>query len=205
MDFRRAKEVEPEGGEQAAMNPNREELLFQLALTKPVGERVGFLDRECGGDSALRARLEALLAAHEQTGAFMDVSEPVQGEKKTTVISSPLTEEPGAIIGRYKLLEKVGEGGFGVVYVAEQKEPVKRRVALKIIKLGMDTNQVIAHFEAERPALDVTQVQGDRAVYIEDQQMFLQLERISGFQGIGRADHESLRTALALFGLRTVA
>ncbi len=69
------------------------------------------------------------------------------------VISLPPTEEPGAIIGRYKILEKVGEGGFGIVYVAEQREPVKRRVALKIIKLGMDTRQVVARFEAERQAL----------------------------------------------------
>src|SRR5947207_9083879 len=68
-------------------------------------------------------------------------------------VSVPVTEAPGTIIGRYKLLEKIGEGGFGVVYVAEQKEPVRRRVALKIIKLGMDTKQVIARFEAERQAL----------------------------------------------------
>ena len=69
------------------------------------------------------------------------------------VVSLPPTEEPGASIGRYKILEKVGEGGFGIVYVAEQREPVKRRVALKIIKLGMDTRQVVARFEAERQAL----------------------------------------------------
>src|SRR5437867_4208986 len=70
-----------------------------------------------------------------------------------TIIAPPIDERPGTMIGRYKLLEKVGEGGFGVVYVAEQREPVKRRVALKIIKLGMDTKQVVARFEAERQAL----------------------------------------------------
>jgi len=72
---------------------------------------------------------------------------------ETVVVSAPPTEQPGDRIGRYKLLEKIGEGGFGAVYVAEQKEPVKRRVALKIIKLGMDTRQVVARFEAERQAL----------------------------------------------------
>src|SRR5216110_191387 len=73
-------------------------------------------------------------------------------EASPTVVL-PISEGPGTVIGRYKLLEKLGEGGFGAVYVAEQKEPVKRRVALKIIKLGMDTRQVIARFEAERQAL----------------------------------------------------
>src|SRR5947207_33730 len=71
----------------------------------------------------------------------------------TTRVTVPSEQGPGTMIGRYKLLEKIGEGGFGVVYVAEQREPVKRRVALKIIKLGMDTKQVIARFEAERQAL----------------------------------------------------
>src|SRR5438874_817020 len=78
--------------------------------------------------------------------------EPGESEP-TTRVTVPIEQGPGAMIGRYKLLEKIGEGGFGTVYVAEQREPVKRRVALKIIKLGMDTKQVIARFEAERQAL----------------------------------------------------
>src|SRR5437667_3412494 len=81
------------------------------------------------------------------------VPPPPSAEVPTAISERLLTEEPGTLIGRYKLLEKVGEGGFGTVYVAEQREPVKRRVALKIIKLGMDTKQVIARFEAERQAL----------------------------------------------------
>jgi tRNA A-37 threonylcarbamoyl transferase component Bud32 len=75
------------------------------------------------------------------------------GVDETVPFNAPLSEQPGDQIGRYKLLEQIGEGGFGIVYVAEQKEPVKRRVALKIIKLGMDTRQVVARFEAERQAL----------------------------------------------------
>ena len=132
------------------MNPTREELLFQLTLIKPPVERGSWLDRECGNDSALRARLEALLAAHEQPDGVL----PTQAE---TAPAMKLAEEPpdealGQTLGRYKLLEKVGEGGCGVVYVAEQTEPVRRRVALKVIKLGMDTKQLVARFEAERQA-----------------------------------------------------
>jgi len=130
-----------------------EEALFRAAIELPPDKRPAFLDAMCEGDAALRQRLEALLAAHEQASEFIDSPAPAQGEKKTMIISLPPTEEPGAIIGRYKILEKVGEGGFGIVYVAEQREPVKRRVALKIIKLGMDTRQVVARFEAERQAL----------------------------------------------------
>src|SRR5205807_8086513 len=72
-----------------------------------------------------------------------------------TILAAPLSEGPGTVIEKYKLLEKLGEGGFGVVYMAEQKQPVKRRVALKIIKVGMDTREVVARFEAERQALAV--------------------------------------------------
>jgi WD40 repeat protein/serine/threonine protein kinase len=135
------------------MTPNREELLFQLALLKAAGERAEFLDRECGDDNVLRQRVEALLAAHEQTGGAL--AEPAPAARETMKIEpADLPDETiGQKIGRYKILEKVGEGGCGVVYVAEQTEPVRRRVALKVIKLGMDTKQVVARFEAERQAL----------------------------------------------------
>ncbi|HVR35565.1 MAG TPA: protein kinase [Methylomirabilota bacterium] len=136
------------------MNPTREELLFGLALTKPAAELVVFLDRECAGDSSLRQRLEALLAAHEEPDGVL----PTQAESARPTIKLEMPDEPadeamGQTLGRYKLLEKVGEGGCGVVYVAEQTEPVRRRVALKVIKLGMDTKAVVARFEAERQAL----------------------------------------------------
>jgi WD40 repeat protein/tRNA A-37 threonylcarbamoyl transferase component Bud32 len=130
---------------------DKQEVLFQEALRRAKGpEREGFLDGACMGNPPLRALLEALLEAHESADPFVQPPVPPPGEATVIV---PSEERPGTLIGRYKLLEKIGEGGFGVVYVAEQREPVKRRVALKIIKLGMDTRQVVARFEAERQAL----------------------------------------------------
>jgi eukaryotic-like serine/threonine-protein kinase len=130
----------------------RQAVLFREALVRASGpEREAFLDQACAGELALRARLQALLDAHETPDAFL---EPVVARAPPTAPVEPAPQEgPGTLIGRYKLLEKVGEGGFGAVYVAEQQEPVKRRVALKVIKLGMDTRQVVARFEAERQAL----------------------------------------------------
>src|SRR6266496_254716 len=132
----------------------REHALFTLAVAKRGAERAAFLDRECAGDLALRQRLEALMAAHEAPDPLLDAE---TAEAKPTIKlnlpGDPMDDAVGQTIGRYKLLEKVGEGGCGVVYVAEQTEPVRRRVALKVIKLGMDTKQVVARFEAERQAL----------------------------------------------------
>ena len=110
--------------------------IFTEAVGKPDAEKQEFLDRACGDDAELRVQVDELLLAHANAGDFL---------------SSPMSL-PGRI-GRYKLLQKIGEGGCGVVYMAEQEEPVRRRVALKVIKLGMDTKEVIARFEAERQAL----------------------------------------------------
>jgi serine/threonine protein kinase/tetratricopeptide (TPR) repeat protein len=124
--------------------------IFLDALERSAPEvRVRFIDAECGGDEALRAEVVRLLDAHGDLDNFMN--RPAAANSPT--INLPQSEQPGAMIGRYKLLEQIGEGGMGVVYVAEQTEPVRRRVALKIIKPGMDTRQVIARFEAERQAL----------------------------------------------------
>ena len=131
-----------------------EELIFAEALGVPAAERDRFLDHACSGNAALRERVEALLLAHESAGLFMAPREFSAGERP--VISSSLQaamDQEGKRIGRYKLLQKLGEGGCGVVWMAEQQEPVRRRVALKVIKLGMDTKNVIARFEAERQAL----------------------------------------------------
>jgi serine/threonine protein kinase/tetratricopeptide (TPR) repeat protein len=139
------------------MSTNREDVLFALALEKPAKKREAFLDVVCERDAALRARLEALLAAHEETGSFLKPEGARTGSDSQPTMKLELSDAPdealGQKIGRYKILEKVGEGGCGVVYVAEQTEPVRRRVALKVIKLGMDTKQVVARFEAERQAL----------------------------------------------------
>src|SRR5437660_500208 len=137
------------------MTSSREEALFTLAVEKPTAERAAFLDRECSGDAELRQRVEALLGAHAKAGEFLN-EPPAAVSAKTFVITTgmvPVTEKAGDRIGRYKLLQQIGEGGCGVVYMAEQEEPVRRRVALKVIKLGMDTRSVIARFEAERQAL----------------------------------------------------
>src|SRR3989441_343722 len=142
-----------------------ERQLFFRALEKPAGEaRAAFLDGACGEDPDLRRRLEALLQKFETLGTFLEepaVSAPdsldrliAGGDSPTeTVPAETLTEKAGHRIDRYKLLQQIGEGGCGVVYMAEQEEPVRRRVALKVIKLGMDTKNVIARFEAERQAL----------------------------------------------------
>ena len=150
------------------MNASREEGLLALALEKPAANRPAFLDAVCEGEPALRQRLEALLAVREKSSAVLKSPTVLRdGNRRDelhqsptlalhlglTEIGPPKEEAVGQTLGRYKLLEKVGEGGCGVVYVAEQMEPVRRRVALKVIKLGMDTKQVVARFEAERQAL----------------------------------------------------
>jgi WD40 repeat protein/serine/threonine protein kinase len=128
-------------------------VLLAGALGKPPVERASFLDGACYGDPALRQRLEALLAAHDKTEPLPAPAAPAAKATIKLDLAEIEDEAVGKTIGRYKVLEKVGEGGCGVVYVAEQTEPVRRRVALKVIKLGMDTKQVVARFEAERQAL----------------------------------------------------
>src|ERR1043166_759722 len=133
----------------------REEALFRAAAELPPGPvRQAFLDQACD-DPALRHRLEALLAAHEQPDSSLDKAAPALSPTLKLELPDVEDEAVGETIDRYKLLEKVGEGGCGVVYVAEQTEPVRRRVALKVIKLGMDTKAVVSRFEAERQALAI--------------------------------------------------
>jgi len=125
--------------------------IFSEALEKGTPqERAAYLDKACGNDADLRARVEALLKSHEKVGDFLEIPALDHG---ATLDQPAQIEGPGTKIGHYELLELIGEGGMGLVYLAEQKEPVKRRVALKIIKPGMDSKQVIARFEAERQAL----------------------------------------------------
>src|SRR5262245_15527840 len=99
-----------------------------------------YLDEACAGDASLRARVDKLLRAQAQLGSFHEAPKPSLG----VTIDEPLTERPGTLIGPYKLMEQIGEGGMGLVFVAEQQQPVRRKVALKVIKPGMDTREVIA-------------------------------------------------------------
>ena len=134
----------------SSSNQSLEEILFDLAIQKPTADdRARFLDQVCRNDSVLRVQLEELLEGHFGGKGFL--SKAVDLAAPTSLV--PGEEPPSRMIGRYKLLEKLGEGGFGEVWMVEQREPVKRRVALKIIKLGMDSKQVVARFEAERQAL----------------------------------------------------
>jgi serine/threonine protein kinase/Flp pilus assembly protein TadD len=110
--------------------------------------RAAYLDQVCSGDAALRGRVEGLLRACEREDSFLEVPACA-----LTVEIPAVAERPGMSIGPYELMERIGEGGMGMVFVAEQTRPVRRKVALKIIKPGMDTEQVVARFEAERQAL----------------------------------------------------
>ena len=133
----------------------REEELFNGALALPAEERPQFLRQACGGDAALLRRMEALVRAHQKAGVFLErlAGPDLLGAAAVGESPPPLEEVAGTMIGRYKLLQKIGEGGCGIVYMAQQESPVQRKVALKVIRLGMDTKEVIARFEAERQAL----------------------------------------------------
>ena len=143
-----------------------EESIFHAALERAdPAERAVYLDEACGGDVDLRRRVAALIRAHEGADGFLEPIAPAPVLPRADVPDAgpipiadragprPIAEEPGSQIGPYKLLQKLGEGGMGVVYMAEQTTPIRRRVALKIIKPGMDTEQVVARFEVERQAL----------------------------------------------------
>jgi serine/threonine protein kinase/WD40 repeat protein len=123
--------------------------IFMAAIERPVEARAAYLDEVCGNDRELKSRIVRLLDAQPKAADFLESPAAELG----ATVDQPITEKPGTQIGPYKLLQQIGEGGFGVVYMAEQIEPVKRRVALKIIKPGMDTHEVVARFEAERQAL----------------------------------------------------
>ena len=130
--------------------PSIDEIFFAAMERESPEARAAYLDEVCGSDLDLRRRVERLLDAQPKMGSFLD--SPAAGP--TMNLPPPqVMEGPGTVIGPYKLLEQIGEGGMGIVYMAEQTQPVRRKVALKIIKPGMDTKQVIARFEAERQAL----------------------------------------------------
>jgi hypothetical protein len=147
-----AMENDPKPASSSPPEPRREEAIFEAAVALAPKQRAAYLDQACGQDTQLRQRIVLLLGSHDHAGDFLEPAPPA-GPNPTLVMPTPPAEQPGDVIGHYKIREKLGEGGCGVVYVAEQTEPVRRRVALKVIKLGMDTRSVIARFEAERQAL----------------------------------------------------
>jgi tetratricopeptide (TPR) repeat protein/serine/threonine protein kinase len=143
------------------LDPQRAKSIFLAALEQPEEHRRAFLDEACAGDPVLLRRAEQLLRAHERPDSLPEAahapgptqdSAPPEGRARVPA-SSVQAEHPGAVIGPYKLVQEIGEGGMGTVWMAQQTEPVKRLVALKVIKPGMDSRQVIARFEAERQAL----------------------------------------------------
>ncbi len=181
--------------------------LFDMAMDVPASQRKAVLDRECAGDDGLKQRILAMVAAAEDdqflgnaTGGGLD-QVTVESLPERAPASLP-RETVGEQIGRYKLLEQIGEGGFGTVWAAEQREPVKRRVAIKIIKLGMDTKQVIARFEAERQALammdhpNIARVLDAGAT--ETGRPFFAMELVKGVPILEYCDKEKLDTRARL-------
>jgi eukaryotic-like serine/threonine-protein kinase len=160
-----------------------------LALGTP-DERARYLDEACQGKPELRQRVEALLRAHDQADGFLEANSPEP---------DVLPEGPGTVIGRYKLLEEIGEGAFGRVFMAEQTEPVRRKVALKIIKAGMDTREVVARFGVERQALalmdhpNIAKVLDAGAT--ETGRPFFVMELVRGVPITGYCEQQQLSTA----------
>jgi serine/threonine protein kinase/tetratricopeptide (TPR) repeat protein len=127
-----------------------DQIFWEAAQIASAEERDAYLDHACADDVALRARVEQLLLARSKAEGFLEAPAP---NLVATVDEPAVSERPGTVISQYKLMEQIGEGGMGLVFVAEQQHPVRRKVALKVIKPGMDTRQVVARFEAERQAL----------------------------------------------------
>jgi serine/threonine protein kinase len=145
-----------------AARPSLDTILCAAVEIVAEGERSAYVARACGDDHELRARVEKLLDAHMRAGNFLEepvrALDPKSGEARASqspkhLVPAAFAEGPGTVIGAYKLLEQIGEGGFGIIFMAEQQQPVRRKVALKVLKPGMDAKQVVARFEAERQAL----------------------------------------------------
>ncbi len=175
----------------ASANKARE--IFEAVVDLPTAERATAIDRACDGDAVLASEVRALLAVLEDRADFL--SSP-------TAATSPLrppAEQAGDQFGPYKLLQQIGEGGFGTVFMAEQSEPIRRRVALKVIKLGMDTKQVIARFEAERQALAMMDHPNIARVFdagaTDTGRPYFAMELVSGLPITEYCDHERLGLA----------
>src|SRR6266851_9526804 len=171
--------------------------LFTEAVQLPVEQRLAFLRSACGGNAELQANVEALLKAYVESGEFLE-----QAPEEIKAQARVPGEKTGDWIGRYKLLQQIGEGGCGVVFMAEQAEPVRRKVAVKIVKPGMDTKTVIARFEAERQALalmdhpNIARVLDAGAT--ESGRPYFVMELVRGIKITDYCDQNSLKTAARL-------
>jgi serine/threonine protein kinase len=181
-------------------SPDVEEIYF-AARQKPPADRAVYLDEVCGGNPELRRRVDQFLSAQLEIGSFLErpASRPV------LAIDALANERPGAVLGPYKLMEQIGEGGMGLVFVAEQQQPMRRKVALKIIKPGMDSKQVIARFEAERQALALMDHQNIAKVFdagtTESGRSYFVMELVHGIPITDYCDAKKLtpRERLELF------
>jgi eukaryotic-like serine/threonine-protein kinase len=175
---------------------DRDVVVFAEAIQLSADERSAYLERACGADKELRQRVERLLKAHDQVGDFL--AQPAPEAVPEAKVEASVGEKPGDRIGRYKLLQQIGEGGCGVVYMAEQENPVRRRVALKIIKAGMDTKNVMARFEAERQALALMDHPNIAKVFdagaTESGRPYFVMELVRGMKITDYCDHKSLTT-----------
>src|SRR5262245_2359835 len=188
-----------------------EEDLFAAAVEIPIpSERNAYLDQACGGNVGLRQRLEHLVAADDFARALsaghMSPHAPQAGQQVSPfspflgVHGEPalIAEGPGAVLGPYKLMEQIGEGGMGLVFVAEQQSPVRRKVALKIIKPGMDTRDVMARFEAERQALALMDHPNIARVFdagaTESRRPYFVMELVKGIPIVDYCDQQQLTT-----------
>ncbi|MGO9922542.1 MAG: protein kinase domain-containing protein [Isosphaeraceae bacterium] len=169
--------------------------IFKAAVKLPPDRRVAYLDEACGSDAELRREVESLLHAHDTSGGFL---ENVPTGPDPTEDYPPIAERPGTVIGPYKLMEQIGEGGFGLVFVAAQQHPIRRKVALKIIKPGMDTRDVIARFEAERQALALMDHPNIAQVFdagtTETGRPYFVMELVRGISIVDYCDRQQLTT-----------
>jgi WD40 repeat protein/serine/threonine protein kinase/tetratricopeptide (TPR) repeat protein len=169
--------------------------IFKAAVKLPPDRRVAYLEEACGSDAELRHEIESLLRAHDTSGGFLE-DDPA--DTCPVVTYEPIVEREGTVIGPYKLMEQIGEGGFGRVFVAEQQHPIRRKVALKIIKPGMDTRDIIARFEAERQALalmdDPHIAQVFDAGTTESGRPYFVMELVRGIPIVDYCDQERLAT-----------
>ena len=190
----------PAGSEAMTTKSERAIEVFTEAIQLPAEERVAFLGRACAADEDLRQQIESLLKANDRVGDFLETPPTDSiGEGRANAAAG---ERPGDQVDRYKLVQKIGEGGCGVVFVAEQEGPIRRRVALKIVKPGMDTKSVIARFEAERQALALMYHSNIAQVFdagtTRSGRPFFVMEFVDGVKITEYCDRHSLSTSARL-------